>query len=259
MGHSDSKLAAMAIPSELATHDGLPRRLAATYKKSMTKIVGLLRDPNRPDDDTGTSYAVSWAAGWYGRMTFHSGPTTDHAPLAAARSAGKLGSDFEVTLPALPPVQPQARTETMRYAPSLRREMWWFAMPVGDAGVERFEWRRSRGAEVKEVEGGCGRGWKLVRMGRSNAAAAAGEDDGDDDESADGRPDGRTSDGMEVVAVWADAGLSLSRMGALEFRGSGATGELGLLWSIMAAVTCMCIWQMRQQRNTTAAVSAGVS
>jgi len=257
MGHSGSKLASMHIPEEMATQ-AFPRRFVATHKKSLTKIMALLSDPDHPD---APAYAVSWAAGWYGNMTFHSGPTKDHEPLATARSAGKLGSDFNVTLPALPPQE--QRTEMMRYKASLKREMLWFAMQIGqgaDAHVERFEWRRSRGAEVKGVEGGSGWGWKLVRMGSDASGAESQptpgyEDDGDDVS----RPDGRASDGKEVVAVWADAGLSLSRMGALEFKGSGATGELGLLWSIMAAVTCMCIWQLRQQRNVSAATSAAAS
>jgi hypothetical protein len=38
-------------------------------------------------------------------------------------------------------------------------------------------------------------------------------------------------------------------MGDLEYRGTGATGELGQLWSIMAAVTCMCIWQKSKQKS----------
>jgi hypothetical protein len=38
-------------------------------------------------------------------------------------------------------------------------------------------------------------------------------------------------------------------MGDLEYRGTGATGELGQLWSIMAAVTYMCIWQKSKQES----------
>lgn len=256
MGHGGSKLASTHMPAEMATQ-GFPRRFAATHKKSLTRIMALLSDPDHPD---GPAYAVSWAAGWYGNMTFHSGPTKDHEPLATARSAGKLGSDFNVTLPAASPAQEQ-RTEILRYSPSFKRETWWFAMQIGTgphAHVERFEWRRSRGAEVKGVEGGSGWGWKLVRMG-SDASRGEGLPADGEDWDDDSRPDGRTSDGKEVVAVWADAGMSLSRMGALEYRGSGATGELGLPWSIMAAVTCMCIWQLRQQRNLTVATSAAAT
>ncbi|KAK4457557.1 hypothetical protein QBC42DRAFT_291459 [Cladorrhinum samala] len=264
MGHGGSKLAAGThMPAETAAR-GFPRRFDATFKMSLSRIMALLTDPNHPD---GPAYAVSWVAGWYGNMIFHGGPTKDHAPLATARSAGKLGRDFNVTLPAGPGAQEQGpgRTEILRYSPSFRHETWWFAMQVGGDGphaahVERFEWRRSRGAEVKAVEGGSGWGLKLVRMGPGSAdlGHASASDDGEDREGPDG-PDGRTSDGKEVVAVWADAGMSLSRMGTLEYRGSGATGELGLAWSVMAAATCMCLWQLRQQRNLAVATTAAAT
>jgi hypothetical protein len=235
MGHTTSKPTPVHLPAFLATQP-LPRRFAATHKASLTRITALLSDPDNP---SGSSYAVSWPAGWYGSMTFHGGPTKDDEPLATAKYGGKWGCDFYITLPTLPGSPQEERTEILRYEGSLRSEKWWFAMQIGsgaDARAERFEWRRSHGAAVKEVEGGSGWGWKLVRI--MNKRDQVGDD----------------GDGEEVVAVWADAGLSLSRMGAFEYRGSGATGELGLLWSIMAVVTCMCVWQMRQQRNTTAAV-----
>jgi hypothetical protein len=66
------------------------------------------------------------------------------------------------------------------------------------------------------------------------------------------RVDGYSSDQKEVVAVWAHAGTlktARSKMGDLEYRGTGATGELGQLWSIMAAVTYMCIWQKSKQES----------
>ncbi|KAK4446232.1 hypothetical protein QBC34DRAFT_440971 [Podospora aff. communis PSN243] len=223
MGHTSSKPNPVHLPPSLTTHP-LPRRFSATHKTSLTRITALLSDPDNP---SGPSYAVSWPAGWYGNMILHGGPTKDDEPLATAKFGGKLGCDFYITLPSLPEsAQQQERTEILRYEGRLRSEKWWFAMQIGSS-VERFEWRRSHGDAVKEVEGGSGWGWKLVRV---------------------------VGEGEEVVAVWADAGLSLSRMGAFEYRGSGATGELGLLWGVMAVVTCMCVWQMRQQRNTTAAI-----
>ncbi|KAK0612258.1 hypothetical protein B0T14DRAFT_439782 [Immersiella caudata] len=254
MGNSDSKIANLCLPDDLAAQS-LPHRFTATHKASFSKITALLSDPDHPDKP---SFAITWPAGWYGSMIFHAGPTKDHPALAAAKTAGKLRLDFEVALPALPPTE--QRTEILRYESRRMREKWWFAMQIGtgpDARVERFEWRRSHGAAVKGVAGGSGWGWKLVRMGEVGhggeglGGAGEGGSDGDDD----GQTDGLTSDGKEVVAVWADAGLSLSRMGAFEFRGSGATGDLGLLWAVMALVTCMGVWQLRQQRNEMAAVT----
>jgi hypothetical protein len=69
-----------------------------------------------------------------------------------------------------------------------------------------------------------------------------------------------TSDGKEVVAVWANPGtLSFSKLGHFEFRGSGAIGELGTLWSIMAVMSCMCIWQKSMQSAITTGVVAGAA
>jgi hypothetical protein len=98
----------------------------------------------------------------------------------------------------------------------------------------------------------------LVRVGSGDGITGGGnfETADDDGESLSG---GWTSDGKEVVAVWANAGvITLSKVGMLEFRGSGATGELGLAWSVMAAVSAMCIWQRSMQTNITAGVSGGV-
>ena len=64
--------------------------------------------------------------------------------------------------------------------------------------------------------------------------------------------DGYSSDQKEVVAVWAHAGTvknARSKMGDFEYRGRGATGEFGQLWSIMAVMTCICIWQKSKQRS----------
>ncbi|KAK0642172.1 hypothetical protein B0T16DRAFT_421129 [Cercophora newfieldiana] len=255
MGHANSKpTTPLEIPAELTTQGAFPHRLKATYQKSLSKIIALLSDP---DDPYGPSYTLSWGSGWkdYGDLTVHSGPTSEFPPLALARTTGKLGSEFHVTLPALLPYRPEQHVEMARYVPSLKHETWWFATRIGqrdgDPGrVERFEWRRSRGTEVKGVEGGSGSGWKLVRMGSDNERSVGSRASKEGSGGEGGTVDGYTSDGKEVVAVWADAGgLTLSRVGAFEFRGSGATGELGLLWSVMAVVTCMSIWHLILQRN----------
>jgi hypothetical protein len=93
--------------------------------------------------------------------------------------------------------------------------------------------------------------------GITNAPAAVDWAAGDDDR--EGLTSGWTSDGKEVVAVWANAGvMTLFKVGMLEFRGSGATGELGLAWSVMVAVSAMCMWQRSMQTNITAGVTGGV-
>ncbi|KAK3291046.1 uncharacterized protein B0H64DRAFT_51091 [Chaetomium fimeti] len=257
MGHSHSQpSAALHLPPSL-THTGLPPRIAAAYEKSWTKITILLSDATTPNAPTG--YAITLDQGWYGSMTMRAGPRTEDPALAEVQPAGRMRQDFAVGLPALGPDAPQ-RAEVLRYVVGWKREMYWFAMEVGNGNgarqVERFEWRRSRGGEVKGVEGGSGWGWKLVRMGAGEAGAAAAEGHGHAEEGVDGL----TSDGKEVVAVWANPGtLSLTKLGQFEFRGSGATGELGLLWSIMAVMSCMCIWQKTMQSAITTGVVAGAA
>ncbi|GAP91012.2 hypothetical protein SAMD00023353_5400380 [Rosellinia necatrix] len=57
---------------------------------------------------------------------------------------------------------------------------------------------------------------------------------------------GQTSDGKEVVAVWATDGPSTN--GALHFRflGSGADGSLGDEWAIMAVASALSSWNQRR-------------
>ncbi|KAH6844738.1 hypothetical protein B0I37DRAFT_378167 [Chaetomium sp. MPI-CAGE-AT-0009] len=226
MGHSHSQPSTLHLPPQL-THTGLPQRIAAAYEKSWTRITVLLSDATTPSSP---AYAITLDQGWYGAMTLHTGPRREDPALSEVQPAGRMRQDFSIGLPALGEGQGQGqRAEVLRYVVGWKKEMYWFAMQVGGAGqVERFEWRRSHGQEVKKVEGGRG--------------------------------DGLTSDGKEVVAVWADPGtLSLSKLGQFEFRGSGATGELGLLWSIMAVMSCMCIWQKTMQSAMTAGVVAGAA
>ncbi|GAB1320951.1 hypothetical protein MFIFM68171_11161 [Madurella fahalii] len=246
MGHAESKAVIPQFPAE-STAKGLPRRFIAAYKKSWTEIAVTLSDP-----DSEPAYVVTLDQGWYGNMTMHSGPTVDHQPLAAVKPGGRMRQDFSITLPALPGEGSEGRTEVLRYVVSLRREMFWFAMEVGEGRsrrLEKFEWRRSHGSEVKSLGKG-GWGWKLVRVGNDMSESYAGEEID--------RADGLTSDGKEVVAVWANITATLTKIGEFEFRGSGATGELGQQWSIMAAVSCMCIWQKSMQTTITTGTAAAV-
>ncbi|KAK3294449.1 uncharacterized protein B0H64DRAFT_443528 [Chaetomium fimeti] len=234
-------------PPEIAAI-GLPRRLVASITGSWPHISYSLRDYNSEQH----AYELSLANGWRGNMTLHGGPSQYHPPLAHAERAGAMRESFAITLPALPPYEQQQRTEILHCPASWKQPWYWFAMEVGDGQhrrVERFEWRRSRGSEVRSIADqsrwGYG-GWKLLRMG----------DESDDSSGGHGksgaRVDGYSSDQKEVVAVWAHAGTvksAMSKMGDFEYRGSGATGELGQLWSIMAAMTCMCIWQKGKQKS----------
>ncbi|KAF4963433.1 hypothetical protein FZEAL_10934, partial [Fusarium zealandicum] len=235
MGHSDSKLAQAPQITTEGADKGIPRVIRALYENSWSQLICFSRISlylSEPDSEP--SYSVSFPRGWYGDVVLHNGPDTESAPLARAEKDGSCRVDYSVSLPAMPDSNSGGSLEILRY-PTGKKGRWWFAMEVGqrpDRHVERFEWRRSRGSEVKSI-GQSRRGWKLVRLGSSKY-----EEYSSDGEVADER-DGFTSDGKEVVAVWASSKTftTLSGVGELQFRGSGATGELGTLWALMTVMS----------------------
>ncbi|PKS08065.1 hypothetical protein jhhlp_006677 [Lomentospora prolificans] len=133
-------------------------------------------------------------------------------------------------------------------------------MDVGEGAgrrLERFEWRRSHGQEVKSV-GQSSWGWKLVRLGAGGAEA---DDQVNYDDEGPLTRNGLTSDGKEVVAVWADSNSwkSISKVGELQFLSSGASGELGIRWSLMALMSCLCMWQKMMQNSVASSAAAVAS
>jgi hypothetical protein len=101
---------------------------------------------------------------------------------------------------------------------------------------EQFEWRQSHGDEVKALDEWHW-GLKLVRLNNEKPDEGGGK--------GKNRKSGESSDGKEIVAVWADTGkLSMSKIGKFQFLGSGATGELGECWAIMAIVSVVRLWQI---------------
>ncbi|KAL2014125.1 hypothetical protein VTN00DRAFT_1650 [Thermoascus crustaceus] len=193
-------------------------------------------------------------SGWYGELILYSGPNTDCPRLATVKDGGELGAHslITITLPALLPGSGRecvVQEEEMRVHGSLRSEAYEFAIPIPVGGQghdgrqkEKFEWRRARGDELRSLDESS-RGWKLVRLSLS----AEEEDDGKD---------------QEIVAVWADASMfqaSMTKAARFQFLGSGATGELGDLWTLMAAVTFLRVWQRKMQLTITTGTAAAVA
>jgi hypothetical protein len=250
-----------------------PLAIKATYNSSWSKIlcsssktIHLSPTPSYPANHPQTSFKVSLPNGFYGSLILDDASKST-APLARASPEGRRG--YDVLLPG------SIVAESLRR--QSRKNKWTFAIPVGGNGeVEVFEWRRSRGSEIKQL-GASWRGWKLVRMGSSGRGQHdAAEYHEKDDESLPryssedekhGRADSvhaieENGEG-EIVAVWAKSGCwtSLHDVGEFAFHGSGATGELGQRFAAMAVMTALCIWQkaMRDQATAGAASAASVS
>ncbi|TEA11420.1 hypothetical protein C8034_v006865 [Colletotrichum sidae] len=96
---------------------------------------------------------------------------------------------------------------------------------------ERFQWRPSRGKEVRAVARRDACGWKLVRTARHDAGAGGIREE---------RATGFASDGAEVVAVIVQperyTGFTFA------FRGSGRTDEMGEAWKLVALMSGLWMW-----------------
>ncbi|KAF5984858.1 hypothetical protein FBULB1_3152 [Fusarium bulbicola] len=184
-------------------------------------------------------YTIELAKGSYSDILPHSGSSI-HSPLLAASSRPSTRrGDYLIRLPSFSGDAP--REEILHCPKGLTgRGHFWFVTQVGhgpDQHREGFEWRSSRGVEARSV-GQSSRGYKLVRVGSTNF------------HNGSTNRVGYTSDGKEVVAVWASTSSfkSWSGVGEFQFRGSGATSELGQLWALMAVMSWMSIWQEAQRK-----------
>ena len=246
----------------------IPQAFKATFGSSWSKILCVSAKTIHltPSRSATTSYSsdvkISLPNGYYGSLILeHAGKSSQ--PLARAIPEGRRR--YDVLLPGT------SVAETLRREP--RKSKWWFALPIGPNGeLETFEWRRSRGSEVKQLNASW-RGWKLVRKGRTthehqNIDQCSKQDDDSlprysiDDEKSDSGSAVEESAGEEIVAVWAKTGTwtSLHDIGEFAFHGSGASGELGQRFAIMAVMTALSIWQKAMRDAETAgAVSASTS
>lgn len=111
-----------------------------------------------------------------------------------------------------------------------------FTVPVHNSvskpNLEKFEWRVSHGKEVEDLNQRSW-GFKLVRLESSPPPNGSSS-------SSSSSEYGYTSDGKEVVAVWAaNSQFSKNKLGKFQFMGSGAKGLLGEAWAIMAVATML--------------------
>ncbi|CAK7199911.1 hypothetical protein SEUCBS139899_002598 [Sporothrix eucalyptigena] len=188
-------------------------------------------------------YAVRMRPVW--QMTnpviaLHNGPNPETAPLLAAVDYINLSDHMSITLP--PPLTYRGTGST---AVRLDIVMGWshhytFTMEVGTdprhVRREVFEWRHSYGNAVAAL-GGAREGWKLVRMSTSPLPGAP---------RPQPSPGFISSDGREVVAMYSDARMSMTKQLKFAFVGTGLTGALGERWSVMAATSALAIWEKEE-------------
>lgn len=116
-----------------------------------------------------------------------------------------------------------------------------FLAPVSDGGVrlQRFEWRRSGGAEVNYL--GVKKGWKLVRAGTTSFAAHGGDGPAETTDAviavAGCCPEQYVrSEGTQRV-IFEDRKLF-----SLMFMDAGLTSDLGEGWEVLVIITWLGLW-----------------
>lgn len=219
---------------------------ATNYGFSRTFMLG--------NDEHPSIYAVRLHSGFSSSppIVLHNGPDPDRCAMLAAVEFATFGGDFTLTLPPMPMPMPMPGTAAVAAASEVEVECdfgltsrcYRFDVEVGATQQvmrkEPFEWRHSYGAAVDSL-GGSWTGWKLVRMARGPPPGASG-----------GSPPGEfvTSDGCEVVAVWAGAGaLSFTESARFRFVGTGDTGLLGERWAVAAVMSALGIWEKERREK----------
>ncbi|KAH7142590.1 hypothetical protein B0J13DRAFT_555821 [Dactylonectria estremocensis] len=168
-------------------------------------------------------------------LILHDGNNPDGPILGTVTKESLMNAHTTITVPGRPGSSFNPISEHLGCNIALTYFTFTFSFDVGigkDTRRERFEWRSSRGGEVKALDKWSW-GWKLVRLG-------AGEGSGG---SRSERSAGETSDGKQIVAVWAEnSKWTMSKCGKFHFIGAGSTGELGEEWAFMAVMTALRLW-----------------
>ncbi|KAJ1335918.1 hypothetical protein MN608_02662 [Microdochium nivale] len=205
-------------------------------------------------------FAVKTGSGWsrkHPELTIYDGLSggDDTPMLAGATRASMWSRKYDMSLPPLAGSGSTERTiETLAVSTSMTRVVYSFGIdvPTGPGGQlqrEEFEWRSTRADEVRGMGSRWVRGWKLVRRSSEAFRGPGGE--------RHARDEGTTSDGKEVVAVWAhNQSWSMTKAFKFRFLGSALAGELGDRFDIMALVTALNMWHQETQANASVASAA---
>ncbi|KAK2596692.1 hypothetical protein QQS21_006207 [Conoideocrella luteorostrata] len=199
-------------------------------KKADYYIIGL--------DHSGASvqplYAVTVHKGTVKhQVTLHAGPNHSDAALGLAGAEKLFRSMSLVALPAPAAGSgdsaPTAVNDIVQLSPqkSLKYDNFNFSSVVGSGAREDFEWRSDN--VLKPPPKGKLYERTLVRVRSGNGAE-------------------------ETVGRWTDdaAPEKTAKLGTFAFEGSGATGELGSYWGLMAVMTLLRITQIKLEASAAA-------
>ncbi|KAK9424664.1 hypothetical protein SUNI508_03540 [Seiridium unicorne] len=239
------------LPTPIAPTAKFPNTLGMYYQKAVRiPTFNLGETEDQPALAVTFHSSITLSGNPY--LILHSTADPESPPLAIAEKAGRLGHRAEITLPALSGHDSdEATAEEMSAHVSITSVAYAFSVETRPGYREKFEWRSSKGSEVRALstdKHAVGR--KLVRL----------------DTEADGvggtravRDQGATSDGREVVAVWADnPKWSGNRAGTFQFLGSGTAGQLGERFSVMAVATSVRIWEMMNEASMHSAATSSL-
>lgn len=187
-------------------------------------------------------------------LILHAGPTAKGQVLAVAKKPKRYHDDYKTVVQIVAPTvntpaqgQHNTTAAVMIGRHNLAYRRYQFSVKLGSR-IEMFEWRSTSGNEVREMFNHP-RGFKLIRMGSEGPGGGRGGQRAT-------RTVGESSDGKEVVAVWATERSLISKglvpLGnkpfKFELRGSGKTAELGHQFAYLAVITALKIWLAEAQR-----------
>lgn len=162
-----------------------------------------------------------------GSIVFYNGPTENSQVLMIMLNVSLVTGKFAVKLPASLDENRGPLCHFI-YESIGFRDRYLFDLDVGrgpNRRVERFEWRRTHGAEVEKLNVRH-KGWKLVMLPQAKKHLG------------DVQYEGYASDGGEVVAVMGYRHGWL-QLGRFSMYGPAAHGELGEAFKLMALASYM--------------------
>lgn len=231
----------------------IPGAINAYWPNKMSRKFHLGEHNDKP------LFAGKVSSGWSRskpELTIFDGPDSGTCPMLAAITRVSMfgGKKYDISLPPLPGSGSSEHTkELLTTSSAWSAHVFQFSIEVQgvDSQLKRedFEWRSTRGEEVRGLGSKWTRGWKLVRMSSEAFRGPGGE--------RHERDEGTTSDGKEIVAVWAhNSSWSMTKAFKFRFQGSALAGVLGERFDIMALATAVHMWHQELAANAASSSAA---